>query len=184
MLDTLPGEVRSGGPQGKDHPAKLISSLQRIPRPIENRSAVVDYLSQAGFSMPIARWMTTNLRPMAQGVAQARHLHSGAQGLQWGFDLDGIAEMYKSYESHSLWPLLEQPPEGLSVDFVRAENSNFRWEGPEETLIQQLGHRVHLLRNAGHWVHTDNPTGLFDIMAATFGKVDLHMKRGPSFSRR
>jgi hypothetical protein len=35
--------------------------------------------------------------------------------------------MYASYEASSLWPLLQQPPQGLKVDFVKAERSNFRW---------------------------------------------------------
>lgn len=90
--------------------------------------------------------MTTNLRP-APATKQ----------LRWTFDLDGIAEMYDSYEATSMWELLQQPPQGLSVDFVRAERSSFRWEGGVVQAIEQLGHRVHLLRDAGHVVHQDNP---------------------------
>lgn len=100
----------------------------------------------AGFSAPVARWVTTNLRPTP-----------GTHSLRWTFDLDGIAEMYNSYEISSLWGLLEAPPQGLAVDFVRAERSSFRWEGGIADNIQELGHRVHTLKDAGHWVHTDNP---------------------------
>lgn len=32
-----------------------------------------------------------------------------------------------------------------------------------------LGHAVHELPNSGHWVHTDNPNGLFDILSPSFG---------------
>lgn len=127
----------------------------------------------AGFSLPVARWVTTNLR----AVQGSSHLH-------WTFDLDGIADMYDSYEETSLWGLLQQPPQGLAVDFVRAERSNFRWEGSVAENIQQLGHRVHLLRDAGHWVHADNPGGLFDIMASSFGVVDLHLERAKAGVRR
>lgn len=56
-----------------------------------------------------------------------------------------------------MWELLQQPPQGLSVDFVRAERSSFRWEGGVVENLQALGHRVHLLRDAGHVVHQDNP---------------------------
>lgn len=121
-----------------------------------------------GFSTHIARWVTTNLRPVTAG--------SPADGLRWTFDLTGIAEMYASYEATDMWPLLQAPPEGLRLDFVRAEQSNFRWAGADEDGIAALGHRVHLLRNAGHWVHSDNPSGLFDILAPSFGAVDLHMQ--------
>lgn len=50
--------------------------------------------------------------------------------------------------------------------------------------ISELGHRVHLLREAGHWVHTDNPSGLFDIMGPSFGVVDLHLERAKAGVRR
>lgn len=49
--------------------------------------------------------------------------------MAWTFDLDGIADMYDSYEAACLWNLLREPPQGLSLDFVRAERSTFRWQG-------------------------------------------------------
>jgi pimeloyl-ACP methyl ester carboxylesterase len=80
--------------------------------------------------------------------------------------------MYESYEVKSHWPLLEAPPKGLRVNFVRAERSSFRWLGHDEARIKQLGHEVHLLEDSGHWVHTDNPGGLLDIMRMAFGHRD------------
>lgn len=32
-----------------------------------------------------------------------------------------------------------------------------------------MGHDVAVLPDAGHWVHTDNPTGLLDVIAPSFG---------------
>ena len=58
--------------------------------------------------------------------------------------------------------------QGLKIDFVRAERSSFRWEGEDEALIKHHGHRVHLLRDSGHWVHTDNLEGLVQILKPTF----------------
>lgn len=48
VLDTLPGEVRAGGPGRADHPADLIAALRRIPLPIADRNGVMDYLVQSG----------------------------------------------------------------------------------------------------------------------------------------
>lgn len=72
------------------------------------------------------------------------------------------------------WPLLENPPNGMEVGIVRAEKSD-RWDSD---IIEQLEHvaarrddatkgkvSVHVLPNAGHWVHVDNPKGLLDIVA-------------------
>ena len=64
VLDALPGEVRSGERGGQDHPADLIAALQQLPMPIPNRSHLQNYLVQRGFSLQVARWASTNLRPL------------------------------------------------------------------------------------------------------------------------
>lgn len=76
-----------------------------------------------------------------------------------------------------MWPLVANPPEGLKLDFVRAERSDYRWGGQDNERIEEYGHRVHLLKNSGHWVHTDNPDGLFDIIKGSMGTADIHMMR-------
>lgn len=158
VLDTLPGTVRSGGPDRQDHPADLIACLQRVSLPLPTRAALIDELLGKGFSEGVARWASTNLRPI-----------SGDMGdLAWTFDLAGIAELFQSYEESSLWDFLSRPSKGISVHFVRAESSAFRWDGPDEGQIKSLGHAVHLLQHSGHWCHTDNPDGLFQIMSPSF----------------
>jgi hypothetical protein len=69
----------------------------------------------------------------------SRHRLFPLQGgqLVWSFDLDGIAQMYDSYEGSSLWPFLARPQDGISVSFVRAERSAFRWCAAETPENQQ-----------------------------------------------
>lgn len=168
VLDTLPGEVRSGDMGGADRPADLISTLQRVPLPVPNRQWLISHLEGAGFSRQVAAWAATNLAPLPSG------------GLGWGFDLAGISQMFRSYETADLWPLLATPADGVTVSFVKAERSTFRWGGSDEARIQALGHAVHELPNAGHWVHTDNPGGLFHILAPSFNsEPDLHAQLSP-----
>lgn len=175
VLDALPGEVRSGEMGRKDRPADLITTLRRMPLPIASRSALTNHLEAAGFSGPVAAWTALNLTPVDP--------NDRSRGMKWSFDLDGIAAMYGSYETTDLWPLLTAPAEGVQLSFVKAERSTFRWGGGDEERIVGLGHPVHLLRNSGHWVHTDNPDGLFDILAPTFGgEPDIHMQRSPQGS--
>jgi len=63
VLDALPGEVRAGDSQRKDHPADLINCLQRLDMPLRDRTSLQLYLSENGFSNHIAKWTSTNLRP-------------------------------------------------------------------------------------------------------------------------
>lgn len=175
VLDALPGEVRSGEMGQRDRPADLITTLVSTPLPIPDRAYLISCLDRAGFSAPVAAWTASNLTPVDP--------NDKSQGLTWAFDLHGIAEMYRSYESKSLWEFLERPAEGIRLDFVKAERSTFRWGGQDEERIKSLGHKVHLLENSGHWVHTDNPNGLFDILSSSFGaEADLHMQRSPGSS--
>lgn len=172
VLDALPGEVRSGEMGAKDRPADLITTLQATPLPLRTRSDLMTRLEGAGFSSPVASWAALNLAPMDP--------HKRDAGLGWSIDIDGIAAMYRSYEETDLWPLLMQPAEGIHLSFVRAERSSFRWGGSDQERIISLGHAVHLLKNSGHWVHSDNPDGLFDILGPSFGTPpDIHMQRSP-----
>ena len=64
VLDALPGEVRTGGQETQDHPRALIAHLRQIPLPLPNRTALQNSLLEAGFSLTIARWASTNLQPL------------------------------------------------------------------------------------------------------------------------
>ena len=92
-------------------------------------------------------------------VFQLIHFFYVCRKLVWGLDLNGISDMYESYESANLWNFITNTPEGLRVNFVKAEHSTFRWAGPEQAVITSYGHAVHTLHKSGHWVHADNPDG-------------------------
>jgi pimeloyl-ACP methyl ester carboxylesterase len=85
VLDALPGEVRSGDMGGADRPADLISMLLAMPPVIPSRHWLISQLEAANFSSAVARWAATNLAPLA----------SGAPGLTWAFDLQGIRQMFR-----------------------------------------------------------------------------------------
>lgn len=80
----------------------------------------------------------------------------------------------------SYWPLLEHPPQGMEIAIVRAEKSD-RWDPDVIQRLEGLANRqgygsegkvsVHVLPNAGHWVHVDNPKGLLEIVAPRIASV-------------
>lgn len=168
VLDATPGKVRPGG-HGEDHPAELISFLRRMPEKVSSKQHVMDALAQEGFSKEVAQWVVTNLR--------TRSLPGLPSSFSWGFDLDGISEMYRSYEETNLWKVVEDVPRGVHVNFLKAERSLHRWAlediqrihaAEEQAADEGGGVQMHVLEDAGHWVHTDNPDGLFKILSASF----------------
>ncbi|KAK9792999.1 hypothetical protein WJX73_005778 [Symbiochloris irregularis] len=154
VLDALPGDVRAGGSNRQDHPEDLIANLQRVSLPLPTRGALVQYLVSMGFSENVSRWASTNLKPVAGDMGD----------LAWSFDLNGVSELYQSYQSTDLWGFLGSPAKGIEVHFVKAERSAFKWAGSDEARIRSYGHSVHVLKNSGHWVHMDNPNGLHAII--------------------
>ncbi|KAG5061612.1 hypothetical protein AAZX31_01G217200 [Glycine max] len=169
ILDATPGKVRAGG-DGEDHPEELISFLSTLPKEVPSKRHVVRALIQHGFSNDVAQWVVTNLRPSGSPGSQS-------SSFSWVFDLRGIAEMYQSYEETNLWKIVEDVPRGVHVNFLKAERSLHRWaledlqriHAAEELAVEEGGGvEMHVLEDAGHWVHTDNPDGLFRILSSSF----------------
>lgn len=158
VLDAFPGPW-PGRPEDDAEVVAVIGALSRIPQPLAAREDVVSHLTAAGFSMGLARWMTTNLR------------HDG-QGYRWRFDLVAVREMIADYFVADLWPVLDEPGPGLHIDVVRAEHS-LRWSEQERARFAALPPdgpvRLHLLPDSGHWVHVDNPDGLMEMIEVGSG---------------
>ncbi|KAH9322362.1 hypothetical protein KI387_017001, partial [Taxus chinensis] len=141
---------------------------------VVSKAFVIDALVQSGFSMEIAQWITTSLGPV-------NSFGAAITGFTWVFDLQGISELYRSYENTNLWQLVENVPQGVHVDFLRAERSLHKWahediqriHAAEELAASEgAGVQMHVLEDSGHWVHADNPDGLFRILASSFGRFN------------
>ena len=134
--------------------ARVLRALAALPQPLAERQDVVGLLTQRGFSTPLARWMTTNL-----GKA--------ADGWRWRFSIDACARLIEDYFQLDYTELLATPRAGLVVHLVRAARSD-RWSPELITALEGLPAgapgRLHLLPDAGHWLHADNPAGLLDLL--------------------
>ncbi|PKI73906.1 hypothetical protein CRG98_005694 [Punica granatum] len=168
VLDSTPGKVRPGGHRD-DHPAELISFLGALPKEVASKRKIASALIREGFSKDVAQWVVTNLQQTGPPGSPT--------SFSWVFDLEGIAEMYQSYEETNLWRIVEDVPGGVHVNFLKAERSLHRWALEDiqriraaEQLAPDEGGAVemHVLEDAGHWVHADNPDGLFRILSSSF----------------
>ncbi|PIN22339.1 putative alpha/beta hydrolase [Handroanthus impetiginosus] len=170
VLDATPGKVQAGA-DGDDHPAELISFLKMLPKEVSSKRDVVNALVQHGFSQDVAQWVVTNLRQ--SGVVNG----ASSSSFSWVFNLNGVSDMYQSYEETNLWKLVEDVPRGVHINFLKAERSLHRWAledirrihvAEEQAAEEGGGIEMHVLEDAGHWVHADNPDGLFRILSFSF----------------
>eukprot|EP01024_Parvocaulis_polyphysoides_P023736 TRINITY_DN218_c1_g1_i5.p2 TRINITY_DN218_c1_g1~~TRINITY_DN218_c1_g1_i5.p2 ORF type:complete len:174 (-),score=20.31 TRINITY_DN218_c1_g1_i5:272-793(-) len=163
IWDSIPGDVRV---PRQDHPEDVINALRGMTLPIPSRKFVLNQLQSRGFSEQISQWCTTNLRDFS--------VYGSGGGFVWNMDLAGIADLWRSYEQTDLWDVLASPPQGLDLQFVRAERNYFKWDGGDADRIVALGHHVHVLKNSGHFVHTDNPVDLLQIISPSFTQNDAN----------
>ena len=154
LLDSNPGPVDPGS----DHEVlRLLLAVRAIEQPLASRDQLVTLLTGQGFSRGLARWMTTNLRRTDAGY-------------RWRFDLDVIEQLLQDYFRQDFWELLGQPRTRPEYHLVAAEKSD-RFDGELRRRAKALPAasrcHFHLIPDAGHWLHVDNPTAVLDLLAST-----------------
>ncbi|KAL6559169.1 hypothetical protein OROHE_006538 [Orobanche hederae] len=165
VLDSVPGKVFQQNSEGEVE--KILQTLQSLPSTISSRKWLVDHMLELGFSKSLSEWIGSNLKKSEEQVT-------------WAFNLDGAVQMFHSYREMDYWPLLEHTPKGMEIAVVRAEQSD-RWDSDVIKQLENVASKrsgdsegkvsVHLLPNAGHWVHVDNPKGLLEILAPKVASV-------------
>ncbi|KAL0652366.1 hypothetical protein Bca4012_095057 [Brassica carinata] len=173
VLDSVPGEVKAEQSDGEVE--KVLMTLQSLPSPIPSRKWLVDHMVELGFSRSLSEWIGTNLKRSGDSET-------------WAFNLDGAVQMFESYRETSYWSLLENPPKETEISFVIAEKSD-RWDQDTTTRLERIAKQrqsvsdgkvaTHVLRNSGHWVHTDNPKGLLEIVSSNFLSTQKRKTREP-----
>jgi pimeloyl-ACP methyl ester carboxylesterase len=84
-----------------------------------------------------------------------------------------MRSMLEDYFAQDLWSVIESPPgrvrEHLVIGGTSLVYDATDRERAHRAATQSGGRvEVHELPDAGHWVHVDDPDGLFAIMAPSF----------------
>ena len=152
VLDSNPGKQDVSHQSGHEI-ERVIAAVRNVPLPMVNRKDVIDSLIESGLSSGIANWMTTNLRSIEGGY-------------RWAFDLDRIDALLVDYFEIDQWEFLAKARTAPEFHMVVAENSD-RWNNNMREKLSSLDTSnnvyFHELKDSGHWVHVDNPEGLFEI---------------------
>lgn len=132
---------------------EMIDLVRGLPQEFASRQEAVAALMGAGLSEGLAQWMAINLEPV-----EGRY--------RWRIDFDVMEEMLLDFFRTDLWSVVESPPAEVEVHIVKAtESSSLDDEAARRVEAASQGGRVHLhLLQGGHWINTDNPEGVVDLL--------------------
>jgi pimeloyl-ACP methyl ester carboxylesterase len=134
---------------------RMLRTVKSLPEQFPSREAVIGALLEAGFPERVAGWMSTNLER-----AGSRY--------QWKLDFEALESLLQDFFRTDMWPVVEEPPPGVELHFVKASRSRILTDGEAER-IRQIGRtrpvRLHVV-TGGHWLNADNPAAVIDLLAS------------------
>ena len=149
VMDSTPA-VRA--PEGSAW--RMIEAIRSLPPEFASRAEAVQGLVAKGYDEGLGQWMAINLEP-----------HEGRY--RWRLDFDVMEEMLRDFFQADLWQTVARPPGGVELHFVKASESN-TLEESAAARVEAAGAatgRVFLHRlEGGHWINTDNPEGVLDLL--------------------
>ena len=155
ILDSMPGIYSMDAT--KNSVMVVLSVVQKIPKKFPSRDWLLEFLiKEHKLTKSLAQWLATNVISDKNG------------GCYLGLNIDTILELMTDFCNLDAWPILENYDEDGRIIYLRAGN-NLNWS--EETLnrlkrIEMENDRIKLLEmpNVGHWLHSEDPVGLLEIM--------------------
>jgi pimeloyl-ACP methyl ester carboxylesterase len=168
----LPAQAgRGAGVRGPTEDSSPSPGAARHPLPAvqgegvwSSRDAFIDELVRGGQTRPLAQWLAMNLERTDAGF-------------RFKLDLTRIDALLGDYLHLDLWPVVERASHvvgpGPRLHLVIALQSKV-YEHDDRVRAQSLesesvagapGVTVDLLEGS-HWIHTDNPTGVVEVMRA------------------
>lgn len=148
VIDSTPSRRTPGGSG-----YRMLQLLKRLPPEFADRNELIAALEGGGFAPPVAHWMATNL--VARGDVYT-----------WRFDLRALEALLDDFFRRDLWDVVESPPAGTEIRFVRASESDVMTDA-EAQRVRALGPGLPsslIELHGGHWLHVDNPDGLLETL--------------------
>jgi esterase len=157
VIDSYPG-VREPY-HGKNDPLEVVDTIESLPATFASRSAFVEALIKSGKSPALAQWLAQSVEPDGGRV-------------RFMPDTSEIRMLLMDYLSRDLWPVVQQPPDNVSVHLVIGDRSDAFSPADRDrsARISAANPRVTVdVLPAGHWVHVDDPDGLLRILVNRLG---------------
>jgi pimeloyl-ACP methyl ester carboxylesterase len=152
MLDSAPGARTTR--RGSEDTLRVLEMLEALPRTFARREDFVAEVEARGFSRMLGEWLAMNL-VRTEDVFRMR------------LDLSAIHALIDDYFVQDLWPALEQL--SCRTDLVIGGRSTV-FDPTERARASALAAssggrvRVHVIEEAGHWLHVDAPDALLQAL--------------------
>lgn len=153
VLDSGPGRDLTS--HGKSSGMAVLGMLEGIEMPLSSRERFLDIVRSHGHAKAIAEWLAMNVR-------------RAGDGFRLRVELPSIRALLEDYFAEDVWPVLEDR-KAMRFDIVLGGRSEAVCES-DKARFEALSHtdaavHLHVLPQAGHWLHADNPEGLIHILA-------------------
>lgn len=135
LLDIGPGPI---DPQ-KSESRQVLDVMLRAPDESADRKEMRAFFLSQGISPALADWILMNLR-----------LDDGRY--RWRIDRQALDALHTTFTTENLWPVIEA--QEVPVHCAVGERSSYV-PPAEAQRLRELGCEVHVLANAGHYIHVD-----------------------------
>lgn len=157
ILDATPGPREDA--HGSEIIPRVFRALEKVAgtRVLATREEFLAGLVAEGIDPGLGPWLAMNVRPNPDG-----------EGYRLRLDLPSLKALLDDYFRLDLWPVVESPRPGLAIDLVLGGRSGV-FDDADKARVRAAAQanpavRVHVLPQAGHWVHVDDPDGLFRVL--------------------
>ena len=165
VVDSPPGLRSFGQTAVRGEIERVIEALESLPPGIaRDRKHLIEQLVERGLSTGIAAWMTTNLQPLSEPTA-------AGLGFTFKFSLPAVRRMLRDYGRTDFWPQIAAHHGPPKLHMVRGAKSD-RWTADEQQRLHDAvaaGTLTDHVLQTGHWVHTEDPEGLLQIVVDVVG---------------
>jgi esterase len=139
--------------------AEVVEMLATLPERFDTREAFIDYVEKRGADRSIAMWLGMNVRQAQDG-----------EGYVMRVDVPAMRALLDDYFVRDAWSVIEDQARTTKVHLVIAGKSSVL-DNADRALANRVAQAwpdrtwVHVLAEAGHWVHVDAPDALFALIA-------------------
>lgn len=123
----------------------MLRVVRSLPDRFPSRAIAQDAIQAAGYELPVAQWMTTNL------------VRDG-ESFRWQLDFDVMERLLHDFFVTAVWDVIEAPDPQHEIHIVKATRSSVIAPDAQARIRSASGPQVQLHeREGGHWIHAERP---------------------------